>query len=599
MKLRRILAEHASLIAVVCVLMILVCSKGIYPVYTWDVFGYYIYLPLVFDGHDVMLRDLSYMQQLTDTYGLQHNSLYQFGQSDIGIYYTRYTAGWAILHLPFYLVAEAWAALGGYERNGFSYPYMFMMLLGCYFYVILGLYVAQRVFRIFFGKGLAGLLLLILVFGTNYLFFARNQLGVSHLYEFMLIGVFICLLHSYFKKNTHIKALALGLCFGLMVLIRPPDAVFGLMFLLWEAATLREFMARLRFWLSEKWLHTLLIGLSAFFVLSIQLVYWHKVSGEWFINSYKNNPGEGLDLLTPYIVPFLFSFKKGWFLYTPMSALAFAGLFISLRRERNAPAIFFSCLLFLYVISCWTTWWYAGSFSSRAAIDMYIPLFTGLGFLILRVGKSLVRFVVYPLIAVFFVLNLFQTLQAERRIIHMYRMTRPYYLSVFAQLEKPSEEQLSLLSFDADAFWEKGQADLSQYSCVDSLREILPLRSITPEKEFDHFIRYAQTSYTRQSSHYLLQVSYTYEGDTSGLAGTIFVTTVKHKDAAYNWKAFALEQGNIEIDTLHKNIRYLYCTPNFRSAQDLVELGVWKRSGAPLRLKTRQLRVYKPLFDPK
>ncbi|MCB0815419.1 MAG: hypothetical protein KDB87_19920, partial [Flavobacteriales bacterium] len=55
------------------------------------------------------------------------------------------------------------------------------------------------------------------------------------------------------------------------------------------------------------------------------LSYWKVYGGAWIFDSYQN-PGEGLDLFYPHLHRFLFSFRKGWFIYTPLMLVAAAGL---------------------------------------------------------------------------------------------------------------------------------------------------------------------------------------------------------------------------------------------------------------------------------
>ena len=57
-----------------------------------------------------------------------------------------------------------------------------------------------------------------------------------------------------------------------------------------------------------------------------QMTYWFVRTGHLFYDSYKN-PGVGLDVFSPYLIQSLFSYKKGWLIYTPVMILAVVGLF--------------------------------------------------------------------------------------------------------------------------------------------------------------------------------------------------------------------------------------------------------------------------------
>jgi hypothetical protein len=87
------------------------------------------------------------------------------------------------------------------------------------------------------------------------------------------------------------------------------------------------------------------------------MVYWKMYAGTFLYNTY-NNPGEGLFLSWPHTMDFLFSFRKGWFIYTPVMILALIGLFLpSANRKGYFNAVLFFVLVNIYILSCWSNWW--------------------------------------------------------------------------------------------------------------------------------------------------------------------------------------------------------------------------------------------------
>ena len=149
-------------------------------------------------------------------------------------------------------------------------------------------------------------------------------------------------------------------------------------------------------------------------------------------NSYSSNPAEGLNFLHPYILEVLFSFRKGWFIYTPIMLFAVIG-FIALYK--NSKIIFFALLVYtllnFYIVSSWSCWWYAASYSSRALIPSYAFMSITLGFFIKSVLDKKIKFVLIPLFFILIALNLFQTWQSSVGILDSARMTRPLYKSIF------------------------------------------------------------------------------------------------------------------------------------------------------------------------
>src|SRR5205085_4794981 len=85
----------------------------------------------------------------------------------------------------------------------------------------------------------------------------------------------------------------------------------------------------------------ILLVAFAFIPFIPQMIYWKYITGSWIFFSYQHT--EGFDFLQPHIFKVLFSFKKSWFIYTPMIIFAIIGI-LQLRKY-NKP-IFFAILVF-------------------------------------------------------------------------------------------------------------------------------------------------------------------------------------------------------------------------------------------------------------
>lgn len=149
-----------------------------------------------------------------------------------------------------------------------------------------------------------------------------------------------------------------------------------------------------------------------------QLIYWKVATGHFFTNSYANH-GEGLDFLTPHTWSFLFSFRKGWFVYTPIMLLAVVGLIRAYRTKRDfawAAIIFF--VINIYIASSWTTWWYAGSFSQRTMVQTYPLMMVLIGITIQWLSAlRFYKWVCWSLVSLFAFHNVFQSWQYEKNKI--------------------------------------------------------------------------------------------------------------------------------------------------------------------------------------
>ena len=170
-----------------------------------------------------------------------------------------------------------------------------------------------------------------------------------------------------------------------------------------------------------------MFGTVAFALVMLpQYLYWHRITGRWFVNQYATT-GAHLDLLHPHLVGVLFSVRKGLFFWTPLVLLAVAGLpFL----RRSAPALLVPAgaylLVITWVVASWSIWWYGGSFGMRALIDA-MPVFgLGLAALIDAARTPLARRTVTVGIAA-------TTLLAVHGMIAYWLHTIPYDQTTFHQ----------------------------------------------------------------------------------------------------------------------------------------------------------------------
>jgi hypothetical protein len=66
---------------------------------------------------------------------------------------------------------------------------------------------------------------------------------------------------------------------------------------------------------------------------SLQLIYWKLTTGRWLYYSYEE--GEKVRLFAPYLIPVLFSFKKGWLVYTPLMIFSILGLYSLYKKTKE------------------------------------------------------------------------------------------------------------------------------------------------------------------------------------------------------------------------------------------------------------------------
>ncbi len=407
---------------------------------SWDVSGYYLYLPALFIYHD--LRKLEFKKVIDEKY-YPSSSPYQSYSHASGNQVMKYTCGLAILYSPFFLLAHGLARITGSPADGYSTMYQFMLSLGSLVYAFLGLWMLRLLLRRYFDEGLTALCLAILVFATNYFDYASITGAMSHNYLFTLYTALLLLTDQYYRdRKARWFYLAAGLC-GLMVLIRPTETISLFILLGWgirSEAKLRE-----RIFSFTGQLPLMLTGLLSFLVApAIQLIYWKYVAGEWLVYSYQDQGFSWFE--GHHILQGLFSYRAGWLVYSPIMILSLAGLVINgyLKKPWTwVYTVFF--LTSLYLTFAWDEWTYGGSLGQRALVQHYPVFLLGLASSLEMIRKhDWLNRLFYLLIGFCIAYNLWLTHQAHRGGIYEAGMMNKAYFwhTLFKFANDPESKKL-------------------------------------------------------------------------------------------------------------------------------------------------------------
>jgi hypothetical protein len=421
-------------------------TRNVQAILTWDSMGYYLYLPAQFIYHD--LAHLSFIPDIMREYG-PSTSFYQAyplpGAAADAPLVMKYTCGLAVLWFPFFWLGHWAAALFDYPQDGFSAPYQLAIALGSLLYALLGLGVLRRVLRRYFTDLATALVLVGLVLGTNYFQYAVFDAAMTHSPLFTLYALLLWLTIRWHEQPTLLRALAIGLMLGFLTLVRPSEMVAVVLPLLWGITSVATLRAKLQL-LARRWPDVVLLALGGLVAASPQPLYWHWVSGHFFVYSYGD---QHFSFFKPHLWSVLFSFRKGWLLYTPLMVLPIVG-FAALWRQHRAVAVptlaFF--LLNLWVVSAWDIWWYGGSIGCRALVQSYavlaLPAGAAATWLLAPERRRGVQLAAVAGFVYLLNLNLFQHWQYMNTIIHPEDMTRRYYWAVFNNAQ-PTQSDLALL----------------------------------------------------------------------------------------------------------------------------------------------------------
>lgn len=578
---------------------------------SWDVFGYYLYLPLTFIYHDLSLKDLTIVNEIIEKY---HNTItfYQGVPMPNGNHIIKYTAGISIFYSPFFFIGHIAAKILNYPTDGFSLPYQYAIVCGGLIYALIGILALAKVLSRFFSDKIVAFVLLIIVFGTNYIphITMYSQNTMSHNYLFMTYALILWFTIRWHETKLLKFAIGLGILCGLTILSRPSEIVCLIIPALWG-------VSKINFW-EERWnyfkthiKHLILFSIIVLCIGSIQLIYWKIYTGKLFFNSYGGNAGEGFEFLSPFTLQVLFSFRKGWLIYTPVMIFAILG-FIELYRKNRSVfyALFIYFLLNLYIVSSWSCWWYAETFSQRALIPSYPIMAISLGYFLEWIKNNrLILNLSIALIISMIGLNVFQTTQFHKGIIHGARMTKDYYFATFGKLDEVSEDTKKLLlinrSFDGkEQFENLSEYQLSKIQKLDFENSDKRDTSIAylgnASIKLDSNINFSPNlelkySEITEKDHAWIRISaWIYPTQDLNKHPCSIVANFKHKKYEYKYKAFDLDSKNIKINQWNK-VTFDYLTPEVRRKSNKLQVYAWYRGKAPLYLDDLQIEAFEPL----
>ncbi len=335
---------------------------------------YYGYLTAIFIYHDFTYSFIPEYEK--EYYTTDQAHWKEFRTPVDGRVVNKGFPGLAVLFLPFFLIGHLLTLLLGFPPDGYSIIYQYAMGFCALFYFWAGFRMLRLLLRQFrFGESLIAGILVLIALGTNIIYYTLKEGTMGHVYSFALIGAFLLMtmkaVHNFRRRYIVTAALLLGL----IAIIRPTNALIILL-VPFLAGSGSGFMKLIKNTLSKK--NVIPVVLAAMIFPFMAMLLWYLQSGHWIVYSYG---GEGFDFASPHFFQILFSFEKGWFLYTPVALLAMTGFVALFRRNRYRFGWMLAFLvIFVYVASSWWAWAYTSNFGQRIFIDLYAPVGIMMGF---------------------------------------------------------------------------------------------------------------------------------------------------------------------------------------------------------------------------
>jgi hypothetical protein len=401
---------------------------------SWDVSGYYMYLPAIFIYKD--LKKLEFRDSIIQKYRPSP----EFGQAfqhPSGNFVMKYSCGQALQYLPWFTIGHLLAKPLGYAPDGFSKPYQVAIGWGSLLVALLGLWFLRKNLLVYFSEKTTAITLLLLIFGSNYLNYSAFDGAMTHNWLFTLYCLMIYSTIRFYQKPSYSWAICIGILVGWAALTRPTEIVAALIPALWGIGSFQSLKKRFLL-LKNHFLKYLLAAILCALVGSIQLFYWKYVSGDWVVYSYQD---QGFSWKHPHIMECLFSARAGWLTYSPMMVFSLLGFWALYKQKKTVfvATLLFS-LIFMYITFAWDIWWYGGSLGQRAMVQSYpilaFPLAAFAQSITGITGRNWLRWAFPALAAVLIYFNLWITHQAHKGGLYVSeQMTKYYFLKILGKYE--------------------------------------------------------------------------------------------------------------------------------------------------------------------
>ena len=393
--------------------------------------GYYDYLPATF-----IYQDLNF--HFTDTLVTEYydHKSYSSGylKSINGHQVDKYFPGVAILWIPFFAGAHWYALNSEYPADGYSRPYQKSIFYAAIFYLWLGLLFLRKVLQRLRVQWYVILgVQLLFTLATPIMNYVQYDSSFTHVYSFALINGVVYLGFRFLDSRKWIDAIGLGVLIGLIIIVRPVNLMAILLLLLYFDSW-NEFKKKWVELFSDEVKKLGVFCVVFLSVVSIVPVIWSVQTGQWFIWGYEN---EGFNFLKPAFIDFLFSYRKGAFVHTPLLFVVLLSGIYLYRKKAFKLGVFAGLIgLITYVLSSWWAWYYGASYGSRPMIDYYILFALAIALFIKELKPVWFQLSFLGSLFIFIPINIIQTFQYQTYIMDWNEMTLEKFQTIGLHIDE-------------------------------------------------------------------------------------------------------------------------------------------------------------------
>lgn len=406
--------------------------------------GLYAYLPAIFIYHTTDFKQVFEFEKSRRSPDYMGHYFHLYEDTLIN----KFSSGTALLQLPFFLLAYILSLLFGLEADGQNALFQYSVAFSAMFWAFLGLLYFIKLTKLYqLRTEVAWTIAITGLLGTNLFYYTFIAPAASHAYSFSLISIFLYFLKKNFLEYNRKSIYLAAFLLALIVLVRPINIIVVAV-IPFIASSAKELINSIK----GKLISGDIFIIILIFLLGIspQLIINYIQTGYLIVYGYQN---EGFYFTRPEITNFLVSYRKGWLVYTPFMLLLIPAIFMLYKRSKFE---FFSFIgffiLLIFVFSSWWNWFYGDSFGMRPMIDYYSLFFLLIALLISSIKNSKVLVFTALFITGAIALNLIQSIQYSKGIIHPDSMNKEAYWKVFL---KTSVEYAGIIAAGDESFYGK------------------------------------------------------------------------------------------------------------------------------------------------
>jgi hypothetical protein len=319
--------------------------------------------------------------------------------TDTGLRRNFATVGSAILWSPFFAAVDVSVRVArvfgsDIPADGYARPYVAAVCFGSAIYGFLTVLFSIRIARSLTGSGLRAAIVVWL--GTPLLFYMYVAPVFGHATSAFAVTLFVVAWLRARREWDTPNVVLLAAAGALMAMVREQDAFF----IVGPAVDFAVTQIRSRQWLSVNTLGGAAVGAATFIVcFAPQLLAYQALNGRFSPSPLVSRK---MTWSSPHGVQVLLSPEHGFFLWTPVAAIALVGLLMMVISAARLPGDdrplpdrrqLASCLLVMFVATVYVTgsvesWTAAGAFGQRRFVNLTPLLTVGLAVLFARYGRT-------------------------------------------------------------------------------------------------------------------------------------------------------------------------------------------------------------------